>query len=46
MTDVHTLAQRRRNMAAIRGVNTKPELIVRSLAHQLGYRFRLHRRDT
>ena len=45
MTDVHTPAQRSRNMAAIRGNNTKPELIIRSLTHRLGYRFRLHRRD-
>jgi len=32
-------------MASIRGKNTKPEIIVRSLLHQIGYRFRLHRRD-
>lgn len=32
-------------MAAIGGKDTKPELIVRSIAHRLGYRFRLHRRD-
>ena len=25
--------------------NTKPELIVRSLLHNMGYRFRLHRKD-
>jgi hypothetical protein len=25
--------------------HTKPELIVRRVAHRLGYRFRLHRRD-
>lgn len=37
-----TLTQR---MARIRKVDTKPELIVRRLAHALGYRFRLHRRD-
>jgi DNA mismatch endonuclease (patch repair protein) len=29
-------------MARIRGKNTKPELIVRSLAHGLGFRYRLH----
>lgn len=45
MTDVLTPAQRRRCMAAIRGEDTKPELIVRSLVHRMGYRFRLHRRD-
>ena len=32
-------------MAAIRGKNTKPELIVRRIAHRLGYRFRLHAAD-
>lgn len=33
---------RRRNMAAIRGKDTKPEMIVRRLLHRLGYRYRLH----
>lgn len=32
-------------MSRISGKNTKPELIVRSLLHNLGYRFRLHRID-
>lgn len=32
-------------MGRIRGKNTKPELMVRSLLHGMGYRFRLHRRD-
>jgi DNA mismatch endonuclease (patch repair protein) len=32
-------------MAAIRGVDTRPEIRVRKLLHRLGYRFRLHRRD-
>ncbi len=32
-------------MARIRGKSTKPELIVRRMAHGLGYRFRLHRKD-
>jgi len=45
MTDVHTPEQRSRNMSAIRGADTRPEMIVRSLAHRLGYRFRLHRRE-
>jgi DNA mismatch endonuclease (patch repair protein) len=45
MTDVHTPEQRSKNMAAIRGKHTKPELRVRSLLHSLGYRFRLHRKD-
>ena len=42
MTDVHTSEQRRRNMAAIHGKDTKPEIRVRSALHALGYRFRLH----
>jgi DNA mismatch endonuclease (patch repair protein) len=45
MADVHTPEQRSRNMAAIKGANTKPEMRVRSLLHSLGYRFRLHRKD-
>ncbi len=45
MSDVHTPEQRSRNMAAIKGGNTKPEIRVRSLLHALGYRFRLHRKD-
>ena len=45
MTDVHTPQQRSFNMSRIRGRDTKPERIVRSLVHQMGYRFRLHRKD-
>jgi DNA mismatch endonuclease (patch repair protein) len=29
-------------MSRIHGKNTKPEMLVRSLLHRLGYRFRLH----
>lgn len=32
-------------MAKVRGKDTRPELVVRKLAHALGFRFRLHRRD-
>lgn len=32
-------------MSAIRGKNTKPELVVRKLLHGCGFRFRLHRKD-
>jgi DNA mismatch endonuclease (patch repair protein) len=32
-------------MRGIRAKGTKPEMAVRRLAHRLGYRFRLHRRD-
>lgn len=45
MADKLTPQRRSANMAAIRSKNTKPEIIVRSLAHRLGHRFRLHRRD-
>ena len=38
-------AARSRNMAAIKGKNTKPELLVRSWLHRNGFRFRLHRKD-
>lgn len=34
--------QRSRNMAQVKGKNTKPEKLVRSLLHCMGYRFRLH----
>lgn len=43
--DTLTPAERSRLMAKIRGKNTKPELIVRSLLHHAGYRFSLHRAD-
>ncbi len=36
---------RSRNMAAIRGKDTAPELAVRRILHAMGLRFRLHRRD-
>jgi DNA mismatch endonuclease (patch repair protein) len=45
MVDVHTKTQRSFNMSRIRGKDTKPELVVRSFVHRLGYRFRLHRKD-
>jgi DNA mismatch endonuclease, patch repair protein len=38
-------AVRRRTMQAVRSANTNPELIVRRLAHKLGYRYRLHRKE-
>jgi DNA mismatch endonuclease, patch repair protein len=43
--DLITPSQRSANMARIRGHDTGPELAVRRLAHRLGFRFRLHRRD-
>lgn len=44
MADRLTKEQRRRNMSAIKGKNTTPELVVRKLLHRLGFRFRLHDR--
>jgi len=38
-------AQRSWIMRQVHSQHTKPELIVRSLIHRLGYRFRLHRKD-
>ncbi len=32
-------------MSNISGKNTKPEITIRKIAHSLGYRFRLHRKD-
>ncbi len=32
-------------MRGIKGKNTRPEVLVRSILHQAGYRFRLHRKD-
>lgn len=43
--DIVSAQRRSAMMAGIRGRDTKPELAVRRLAHRLGYRFRLHRRD-
>lgn len=37
--------KRSENMAKIKSSNTKPELRVRSLLHNLGFRFRLNRKD-
>lgn len=42
MVDVLTLRQRSRCMSAIKSANTAPEIIIRRLAHSMGYRFRLH----
>lgn len=32
-------------MSRIKGFDTKPEILVRSLVHRMGFRFRIHRRD-
>ena len=45
--DMDRLTPERRswNMSRIGGKNTKPELMVRSLLHHMGLRFRIHRKD-
>jgi len=35
----------RRRMSRIRKTGSKPEVLVRKIAHRLGYRFRINRRD-
>jgi len=43
--DVHTPAQRQRNMQAIKGRDTVPEMLVRRYLHAHGFRYRLHVKD-
>lgn len=45
MADVLTPQQRSFNMSRIRSRNTRPEIVVRSIVHQMGYRYRLHQSD-
>jgi len=45
MTDRLDPDRRRKLMQKVKGKDTKPEKIVRSLLHRLGYRFRLHRKN-
>ena len=37
-----TKEKRSWNMSRIRGKDTKPEVVVRSMLHRMGYRFRIH----
>lgn len=32
-------------MSRVKGRDTKPEILVRSFVHRMGFRFRIHRRD-
>lgn len=45
MTDKLLPERRRYLMQQVKNKDTKPERTVRSLLHNLGYRFRLHRKD-
>lgn len=40
--DTLTPAQRSERMSLVRGKGSKAELLVRSLVHRMGYRYRLH----
>ncbi|PDT48170.1 very short patch repair endonuclease [Sinorhizobium fredii] len=43
--DILTPEERSARMSRVRGRDTKPEMFVRRVAHCMGYRFRLHRRE-
>jgi DNA mismatch endonuclease, patch repair protein len=45
MADVFSKEVRSRIMSQIRSCDTRPEMLVRSMVHRLGYRFRLHLRQ-
>lgn len=45
MSDVFSKEKRSWVMGRVKGRDTKPELLVRSVVHRMGYRFRLHRRE-
>lgn len=42
MSDVHSKEIRSKNMSAIKGKNTSPEMIVRKALFSHGFRYRLH----
>ena len=44
MADVVDVKTRSRMMSGIRSKNTRPELLIRSLLHRAGFRFRLHKK--
>ncbi|MYC65079.1 MAG: DNA mismatch endonuclease Vsr [Acidobacteriia bacterium] len=45
MTDTVTPKRRSEIMSNIRAKGMKPEMAVRRIAHAMGYRYRLHRKD-
>lgn len=44
-SDTFTPKERSEIMSRVKSRNTKPEILVRSMLHRMGYRFRLHRKD-
>jgi len=45
MTDLFSKEKRSWIMSRVKGRDTKPEILVRSIIHRMGFRFCLHRRD-
>jgi DNA mismatch endonuclease (patch repair protein) len=45
MSDVFTKEKRSWLMSRVKGRDTKPEILVRSFVHRMGFRFRIHGRD-
>lgn len=45
MADKFSKEKRSQIMSRIKGKDTKPELLIRSLIHQSGYRYSLHKKD-
>lgn len=45
MADRISREHRSWNMSRIKSRDTKPEIVVRSMLHRMGFRFRLHRKD-
>ena len=45
MSDIFDNEKRSAIMSKVKSVNTTPEIKVRKLLHNMGYRFRLHRND-
>lgn len=43
--DTISIEKRRLIMSRVKGADTQPEKIVRSMLHKMGYRFRIHRKD-
>lgn len=45
MADVFSSEKRSWLMSRVKGRNTAPEILIRSILHRMGFRFRIHRRD-
>ena len=47
VNSMDTISKKERSelMARIRSKDTRPELVVRSILHRLGFRFRIHKKD-